>query len=668
MINRHACRYGGIRFVLLLGINSLFPAILPGQTCAPAVTGWRGDGSGRYPLARPPVEWGRVSPALAKIAWQADRPKDGNPAGASLADGMVRRWLVLGPLERQAPGQEEADSAMARSQPAEGDKLESLAWKAADTEAAFLNFNSHRGRSRTASAFAHAYLHAPQPTTIVLCLLHSSDTCVWLNGKQVYRRAPGQATSGTIKLALDKGWNRLLIRVAPGKGWFDKENWFLNAVFFPVESPQTPSNVAWQRPLGGGAAPIVVGDRLLLQAEPFDLVCLDKHTGRILWVRSNHYYHATPEAQRQGEAFQQAGRLAADLDQINRSLAPGGPTSEQERRKAGLQKQLYEQMRQIDPAKYSFTKEQDLGVAGFVPVSDGRHVWAWFASGIACCYDLDGTRRWIALDNRAGQHHGFATSPLLLEGKLIAYMHELLAFDAATGAAAWVEPICRNPASQWSAAFQGSLCALESGGAKLFMTPAGSVRGAADGKERFADARLARTFQAPTPVAQGDTVCTLNNDGVLHILKFSSGFEKLNSHRTVKFDTTPYRMFFLDWYMASPLVHDGLVYSLNVSGLLTVVDIRTAEIIYQKLLDFDAFDGWGLLRPSLCLAGGRIYALGPTGTCLVLKPGRKFAQLAKNRLGAVSALRPERFTATPVFDDDRVYLRGEHSLFCVQSQ
>ena len=194
-------------------------------------------------------------------------------------------------------------------------------------------------------------------------------------------------------------------------------------------------------------------------------------------------------------------------------------------------------MRQIDPAKYTFTKEQDLGMAGFVPVSDGRHVWAWFASGIACCYDLDGTRRWIAMDNRAGQHHGFATSPLLADGKLITYMHELMAFDAATGRQAWVEPICRKPSDQWSAAFQGSLVPLGAGGSALFMTPSGSVRKTSDGKEVFADATLARTFQAPTPVVDGETVVTLNNNGVLHLLKFATGFERLEAHRIVKIES-----------------------------------------------------------------------------------------------------------------------------------
>jgi hypothetical protein len=169
-------------------------------------------------------------------------------------------------------------------------------------------------------------------------------------------------------------------------------------------------------------------------------------------------------------------------------------------------------------------------------------------------------------------------------------------------------------------------------------------------------------------VVEGETVVTLNNNGVLHLVKFAPGFEKLESHRIVKIESPEYRMFFLDWHMASPLVDTGLVYCLNSSGLLTVVDIESATIVYRKLLDLDVFDGWGLLRPSLCLAAGRIHALGPTGTCVVFEPGRTFKQLAKNRLGVVSDYRPEYFTATPVFDGPRAFLRGEHTLFCIESR
>ncbi len=67
-----------------------------------------------------------------------------------------------------------------------------------------------------------------------------------------------------------------------------------------VGGPYETTNVRWTAPIGGMAEPIVVGERLLLLSEPYDLVSLDKTTGKILWARSVNYFEATPEADRKG--------------------------------------------------------------------------------------------------------------------------------------------------------------------------------------------------------------------------------------------------------------------------------------------------------------------------------------------------------------------------------
>src|SRR5580693_9453795 len=45
----------------------------------------------------------------------------------------------------------------------------------------------------------------------------------------------------------------------------------------------------WGQPLPSTtvSSPIIVGDRIFLTSEPTDLMCLDKKSGRILWIRSN---------------------------------------------------------------------------------------------------------------------------------------------------------------------------------------------------------------------------------------------------------------------------------------------------------------------------------------------------------------------------------------------
>ena len=59
-----------------------------------------------------------------------------------------------------------------------------------------------------------------------------------------------------------------------------------------------------------------------------------------------------------------------------------------------------------------------------------------------------------------------------------------------------------------------------------------------------------------------------------------------------------------------------------------------------------------------------------SGTALVLKPGRVYNQIAKNKIENVVmaghwAERQERFVASPVFDGNRLYFRGEGTLYAI---
>src|SRR5450755_2495214 len=62
--------------------------------------GWRGDGSGRFPGATPPVEWFRRPRAgFTALRSLAAKPKGAGAEGQPLNMGMVREWLVAGPFE-----------------------------------------------------------------------------------------------------------------------------------------------------------------------------------------------------------------------------------------------------------------------------------------------------------------------------------------------------------------------------------------------------------------------------------------------------------------------------------------------------------------------------------------------------------------------------------------
>src|SRR5664279_434648 len=46
-------------------------------------------------------------------------------------------------------------------------------------------------------------------------------------------------------------------------------------------------NILWKTklPCYSWATPIIVGDKLITRSEPYDLICMDKNTGKLLWIR-----------------------------------------------------------------------------------------------------------------------------------------------------------------------------------------------------------------------------------------------------------------------------------------------------------------------------------------------------------------------------------------------
>src|SRR5262245_16772924 len=100
------------------------------------VSGWRGNGTGLWPDARPPLHWHRIPRgALDGLRATAAPPRGKDHGNAPLvAKGLVREWLVAGPFavgdsvkdfDRDFLGDE------ANAKPAPGAKAGTAAWKPA---------------------------------------------------------------------------------------------------------------------------------------------------------------------------------------------------------------------------------------------------------------------------------------------------------------------------------------------------------------------------------------------------------------------------------------------------------------------------------------------------------------------------------------------------------
>ncbi|MGD0089897.1 MAG: PQQ-binding-like beta-propeller repeat protein, partial [Planctomycetota bacterium] len=270
-------------------------------------SGWRGDGNGRYPAAEPPLNWGRESKAVRELRVQARKPS-ADDTGKPLPDGVIREWLVLGPVP--VPAGTSAKNAKGDLMPDEGNigpddggKSGNLEWKAVTTDTSWVNFWPLYKEAAPAAAgvvaYAQAWINSPGGLPVYMNFMPADAARVWLNGKAA-------GAQGHVRLELAKGWNRLLLRVAPhletdwSKGVIQ---WHFNAAFFGAESGEYESkNILWSTPMPdngpGAGSPVLVGDKIFVQAEGCELVCIGAADGKVLWAKATTYADAATEEEK----------------------------------------------------------------------------------------------------------------------------------------------------------------------------------------------------------------------------------------------------------------------------------------------------------------------------------------------------------------------------------
>ncbi len=417
-------------------------------------------------------------------------------------------------------------------------------------------------------------------------------------------------------------------------------------------------------------------------SEPHDLICIHKADGKVLWLRRTSAFEAASDAEKKLPAYGKAQAIAAKIDAINAGFVAGTAFDWQlHDKKSELEKALGKQMKRVDAEKYTPETVPDVGFSGFTPSSDGQFLYTWFGDGVTACYDLEGNRRWIRMDRRAAVEHGFSSSPLLIDGKFVVFMRDLMAFDARTGKLTWKTPLVEAEGLNPQGFFHGSPVAATIGGTPVIVLGNGTIVRASDGAPLFTDREMGNQAIASPVVEQGRLfqMPTRNAELVVQLLP-----EKLARPgqlpgqlpaRRIALDLSAFPKHYMPWHLSSPVIHQGLAYLLNNAGVLTVVDVESGKTVYQQLLDLDPLQAHneGAARGvgvSPALAGGKLYFFGNNGAALVVEPGRIYRQIAKNKIENVVMAghwseRQERFVANPVFEGKRLYVRGEENLYAI---
>jgi outer membrane protein assembly factor BamB len=302
--------------------------------------------------------------------------------------------------------------------------------------------------------------------------------------------------------------------------------------------------------------------------------------------------------------------------------------------------------------------------ANCTPATNGKYLVVHFGSEGLYCYDMKGNLIWkkdMGILNpgpytNPGVEWGYASSPVIYKDRIIVQCDIPLkpfiaSLDLATGKEIWrtsrgdeVSTWCtpaiysKDGKTQVIANGYRQICGYE------FET----------GKQIW---RLSKggDAPAPTPVIANDLIYLNSAHGPSSPI-FAV---KPDAKGDITLDDESTKNQYIIWsvkrggaYMQTPLIYEGLLYNLQVNGLLAVFDALTGETKYKENLK-DAFSA------SAVAADGKVYFSSETGNVFVVKAGPVYNLLAKNSVKDV-------IMATPAISGNTIFFRTQHYLMAIE--
>lgn len=289
------------------------------------------------------------------------------------------------------------------------------------------------------------------------------------------------------------------------------------------------------------------------------------------------------------------------------------------------------------------------------PVTDGKHVYAFFGSRGIYSYDLNGNLAWQKEfpPMRMRLQFGEGAAPVLDGDSLYLKFDQeegsyLVALDKNTGKERW--RVARDEQSSWSA----PLVVAAGGRKQLVVSATNKVRSydAATGKLIWECAGLGGNV-IPAPVTANGLVYAMSGFRNPKLLAIRLGGEgDLTGSGAIVWTNDRGNS-----YTASPVLHDNKLYFVTDNGMLSCLNASTGEAYYrqQRLPKPYSF------KASPVGANGKLYLATEDGDVVVVKMGETYEALATNTLP------DQMFIATPAIAGGSLYLRGQAALYCIRS-
>ena len=292
------------------------------------------------------------------------------------------------------------------------------------------------------------------------------------------------------------------------------------------------------------------------------------------------------------------------------------------------------------------------------PVTDGKYVYSVFYDGTVVAVDFSGKIVWKNSEVKFFSLHGLGASPILANGQVI------MPFDGSSREetqVGWKIPwdkavVLSLDAENGSVRWKGQRGESRVGHVTPILVDKGSqlVSAGGDRVQGF-DPTTGKRIWSVYSQGEGVTPSPVVGVGLIYT---SSGFEAptLRAIRLGgKGDVTKTH---IAWEqkrgvaaLSSLLYVKPYLYSISRDNILHCIEASSGKIVWLERLS-------GVYWASPVYANGRIYILSEEGVTIVLRPGPKYDEVARNDLG-------DTCLASMAVSRGNFYIRSAQHLYCI---
>ena len=281
---------------------------------------------------------------------------------------------------------------------------------------------------------------------------------------------------------------------------------------------------------------------------------------------------------------------------------------------------------------------EDTGLSAPTMTTDGKRVFAIFATGDVIAFDMDGKRVWARNLGVPDNHYGHSSSLITWAGKLFVQYDtnkggKLIALDMASGNTVW--ETVRKCKISWAS----PVLAEVDGKYQVVLTADPIVAGydVETGKELWSVECM--MGEVGPSVAYSDGIVVAANEYA----------------RMVAIDVkTQKTLWENDEYLpeaSSPVAYNGLLFIATSYGIFVCYDLKTGEKYWEN--DFGT-----TVYSSPTIADGKVFLMDNDGTMRIYEASKEMKLISENSLG-------EKSGPTPAYADGHIYLRGANDLYCI---